>query len=126
MSAWTAMDAWLAWLAFCGVFVNAWLGWNLGRIAVHVAWSAVAAASWVRWSYAVGREHGYRKGMRFPPFVYAPEVFFRRWWMFLGTGAGSISTSGPRGSWRGIGAWSVHPAQQPRQSDGGEQVQREE
>ena len=120
MSAWTVMDAWLAWLAFCGIFVNAWLGWNLGKISVHVVWAAISAASWVRWSYAVGREHGFREGMRFPPYVYAPEVFFRRWWMFLGTRAGSISTSGERGSWRGIGSWSVYPAKRANTAQQGE------
>ena len=104
------MSLLLIWLIVCGAAVNAFFGLFMLKAIFHIAWAFCAAFSRCRFSYAVGREHGFREGMRFWPWVYWPKYLFRSWWDFIGSSPGSIFTYGAGGWWEGIGKWTVYPA----------------
>lgn len=106
------MDWYVVWLAACGVPVQWWLGWKLGKFLVKGAWSAACAASVCRWGFAVGSVHGFQ-GSRF---LWMPSLFFSEWWSFLVSPYDSITSTCHGGSWQGIGNWSVYPKHQQRSS----------
>lgn len=101
------MDWYLIWLMVCGICANAWMGWHLGRGLVHCAWAAVEAASIIRWVWAVGRVHGWKKESRLPQACYAPVAFVRAWWLSIKEPAVTIRLT--TGAWRGVGNWTVFP-----------------
>lgn len=92
-------------LILCGMPVQIWLGWKIGRYGFKACWAACAAISVCRWGYAVGRVHGFRVSA----WVWVPVLFSREWWAFFTAPYDSITQSHPHGSWRAIGQWSVHP-----------------
>lgn len=98
-------DWYITWLALCGIPVQAWLGWKVGRYGFKACWAAYAAASVCRWGFAVGRVHGFRVSV----WKWVPALFTREWWSFFRAPYDSITITHPHGQWRRAGQWSVFP-----------------
>lgn len=98
------MDWYVVWLVACGIPVQAWICWKLGKFIGAAAGSCVCAISVCRWGVAVGREHGFRRS----PWLWVPIHFFGLWWDFTTDGVATVIES-RRGKWRGVGNWVVYP-----------------
>ncbi|MFJ3486598.1 hypothetical protein ACIPL1_24815 [Pseudomonas sp. NPDC090202] len=96
------------WVVICGFAANMWLIWKTGKILGHLVYAAAAAASFTRFAWACGKEHGFRE-RRLPRFMYAPWIWFEFFITELGAPKGSISHMGGAGVWKGIGKWTVFP-----------------
>ena len=99
------------WIVFCGLAVNLWICVKLGGLATRLTYAAVAAASFVRFCWACGKIHGFKKN-KFPAWLYAPQIWFEFFVTELGAGKTGISHMGGAGQWNGIGDWVVFPAKE--------------
>jgi hypothetical protein len=99
------------WVVACGLVFNAWFVWMCARIVWAIAYTALAAASFTRFAWACGREHGFAP-RRFPLWVYAPSIWFSFFATSLGAEKGTLSTMGGSGVWNGVGDWTVYPAKE--------------
>lgn len=103
------MSLYLIWLIICGIAVNAWFVWNIGKGVGYAVAMFVCAASYSRWTYLAGKTHGFRE-TKFPTWMYIPQTVLRRWMYFLGNGSTGVSASSSAGVWKGVGNWTVFPA----------------
>ena len=102
------VDWYVVWLAACGVPVQMWLGWRLGKGIVKAGWAACCAVSVCRWGMAVGAVHGYK----YSKWRWIPGLLASEWWSFVSSPYDSITSRCHGGAWNGIGNWSVFPRQQ--------------
>lgn len=99
------------WVVFCGLAVNFWLCVKLFEAFGRAAYAAVAAASFVRFAWACGKVHGFKK-RKFPAWVYGPLVWAEFFLIELEASKGTLSHMGGAGVWNGIGDWTVFPAKE--------------
>lgn len=99
------------WIIGCGLAVQVWIGWKIGRALGGLLYAAVAAGSFTRFAWACGREHGFRD-LRYPRWVYAPKVWFSMFCRLAGAEKGEVQAMGGSGCWKGIGNWTVYPKQE--------------
>lgn len=99
------------WVVISGLAANLWLCFKLGGVAGRLIYASVAAASFVRFAWACGKVHGFKR-RRFPAWVYAPLVWGEFFLIELECSKGSLSHMGGAGVWNGIGDWTVFPAKE--------------
>lgn len=100
-----SIDWYVIWLAACGIPVQAWIGWKIGRFIVKSGWAIGCAVSVCRWGFAVGRAHGFNRSA----WVWVPRLLVTEWWAFVSSPYDSITQRHHGGVWNGIGDWSVFP-----------------
>lgn len=105
------MSMFLVWLILCGIVVNAWLGWYIGKAVGYCIVMFVYAVSYTRWSYSVGKVHGFRE-TKLPIWALIPYATIRQWWYFIEFGGRDVSVSSRGGVWKGVGDWTVFPVSQ--------------
>lgn len=105
------MSAPLVWLLICGIAVNVWLGWKIGKALGYCIAMFVYAVSYTRWTYSVGKVHGFRE-CRLPIWSLIPYTTISRWWFFVVHDASDMSARSSGGVWEGIGNWTVFPVRQ--------------
>ncbi len=103
-----SLDWYIVFLAACGIPVQAWLAWKVGKAFGGVIYGFLCAVSVCRWGYAVGRVHGFSR----PAWRWVPGLFLSEWLNFSWSKAGSITKYSHGGTWRGIGNWCVFPKKQ--------------
>jgi hypothetical protein len=104
-----AVDWYVHWVVICGLALNLWLGVKLGGLLGRLAYSVVAATSYVRFAWACAKVHGFRP-RKYPAWMYAPQIWCEFFVVELCGAKGSISSMGGAGTWNGIGDWTVFPA----------------
>lgn len=104
------MDWYIVFLAICGIPVQAWIGWMIGKGLVKAVWSLACAISVCRWGFAVGSVHGFRCSA----WIWVPPLIAREWLAFFRSPYDSISQSHHGGNWHGIGNWCVFPKRDSR------------
>lgn len=102
------------WVAGCGLVLNLWLFWKVGRLLGAAIYAAAAAASFVRFAWACANVHGFRP-MPCPRWMYAPVIWGELFLSLLGARKGSVSHYGGYGAWKGIGDWTVFPVKEGAQ-----------
>lgn len=100
------------WVVICGLAANLWLCLRLGGIVGRLIYAAVAAASFVRFAWACGRVHGFKK-RNVPAWVYGPQLWAEFFLIELEASKGTLSHMGGAGVWNGIGDWTVFPPKEP-------------
>lgn len=100
------MSAILLWFVTVGVVGTAFVVLVGGYVMFHIGWAATCAASVLRWQVAISKANSGK--VRWQK---APSAFLGYIVDFLGTDPGQITFSGPGGTWRGIGKWTVRGKQ---------------
>lgn len=105
------IDWYVYWLGACGVALNLWLAWKVGKFLGVIVAAAVIASSITRFAWACSKVHGFRP-MRFPRWMHAPAIWFEFFLIELGATGRSVTHLGGRGVWKGVGDWTVFPAKE--------------
>lgn len=115
------MSIFLIWLIVCGIALNTWLGFKVGKVIGYCLAMLFYAVSYTRWVYAAGRAHGF-KSMRFHPLLCLPHELLSRWWWFIENGS-NVRAYSRAGVWDGIGNWTVFPTAQTEESSAVDRAQ---
>lgn len=88
-----------------GAIVCHCLSFSLGIMAGEATWTAIVAASLVRFVYAESKS---RENLKQNAYLKMPIAFFSAWKNLLGNLHQKHYLEAPNGWWKGVGNWKVY------------------